>query len=74
MLAINPVDGSGGGTALFGFAVDCDFGGVPLTHWLMREREGGRVTWRTAPYYFPSQAEAEAARDELATQQGGEDG
>ena len=49
-------------------AIACDFGDVPLVHYVMRDA-AGKASWRNTVSYFATLAEAEAARDELAAQQ-----
>lgn len=52
-------------------ALECAFCGVALVHYVARDARGV-ACWSNAPYTFPSLAEAEAARDELAAQNEGE--
>lgn len=49
-------------------AVECDFGGAWMLHYVGRDASGA-ACWQRWPYRFASIAEAEAARDELAAQQ-----
>lgn len=58
--ALHAIPGSG-----YTLSADCTLGGVPLTHYVARDRRGD-VCWSNSLYVFPTQAEAEKARDELA--------
>lgn len=44
----------------------CEFCGAQLYHWVARDTSG-KARQQDTPFYFATLAEAEAARDELAT-------
>lgn len=57
----------------YAVGIDCDFGECRMVHYIGRDAATGRAVWQSTPYPFASIAEAEAARDELAVTQQGEE-
>lgn len=53
----------------YAMGVECDFGGVPMRHYITRNLRTGEVGWSNSPHLFRTIAEALEVRGELAARQ-----